>query len=100
MAGRGASKIVSANDLLSGRVVYLTAEGAWSPDIADASVAPDPAAASALLAAGERDPGRVVGPYLVDVTPGGPDRGPEPTAIRERIRLLGPSVGPRPEAGS
>jgi hypothetical protein len=73
--------------------VYLTVDGAWSPVIADARVAPDARTADTLLATALADAGRVVGPYLVAVrvAPGEP---PVPAELRERMRVRGPTVGP------
>lgn len=82
-------KIVSANDLFEGDVVYLDGTGSWTRDISEAAVAGDAMAADELLARAEQ-PGKVVGPYLFDVTR---EAGaPEPVHFRERFRKTGPSV--------
>lgn len=83
-------QIVTANDLLAGDVVFLTAAAAWSRDISAAAVAESQAAAERLLAKAEADTGRIVGPYLADVERG-QDGAPQPTHYRERIRLCGPT---------
>ncbi len=82
-------QIVTANDLRSGAVVYLTADGTWSRALRDAELLADPEAASARLAEAGRRGSEVVGPYLAPArrSPGGV----EPTHIREAIRLAGPS---------
>jgi len=84
-------KIVSANDLVEGHVVYLTASGDWSADHAEAAVAETQDVADEMLARARADALRVVGPYLVSVHVGAGGV-PEPTHFRERFRLFGPSV--------
>ena len=84
-----APKIVSANDLLDGDVVYLTPAHGWTRRLAEAAVAHDEAAAAALLAAAAAQPGAVVGPYLADVALDGP--APRPLHFREAFRARGPS---------
>lgn len=88
-------KIVSANDLLDGDVVYLTAAHGWSRRLADAAVAHDAAEAEALLACATAQTLRVVGAALADVAldPGGP----RPLHFREAFRARGPSH--RPDLG-
>lgn len=89
-------KIVSANALLSGEVVYLTASGAWTADIVQAAVALDQAVADDLLARAQAQQSLVVGPYLADVALDDDGR-PFPRHFRERFRLRGPSH--RPDLG-
>ncbi len=84
-------KIVTANRLDDGLVVYLNGAG-WSERIEDARIAGDDAAADGLLAEAE-GPGqeiRVVGPYLIEVALEG--AGPRPVSYREAIRAKGPTV--------
>ena len=86
-----ADRIVTANRLRDGLVVYLNGAG-WSERIDDAGVAGDDAAASRLLARAE-GPGqavRVVDPYLIEVTR--EEAVPRPVSHREAIRALGPTV--------
>jgi len=85
-------QLVTANDLLSGDVVFLSNAG-WSRKIAEAALAKGEAAA-ALLARGEADAKAniVVAPYLVPVTL--EEGRPVPLQFRERIRAEGPSVPP------
>ena len=89
-------KIVSANDLLAGDVVYLDGDDGWTRTVRDAAVANDAEAADRLLAIAAAQPGIVVGPYLADVTLG-PDGRPAPSHLRERIRDRGPTI--RPDLG-
>jgi len=82
-------KIVSANDLFDGDVVYLDGEQNWTRRIAEAAIARDPEAADALLGGAEQ-PAKVVGPYLLDVSIG--DDGIQPEHFRERFREAGPTL--------
>lgn len=86
------SSAVTANRLLDGFVIYLTADGGWSEDLADAAVAGSKEAAAALLAVAEAQAktGRVIGPYAFDVAAS--NGRPQPLGQRETIRTLGPSV--------
>lgn len=92
MSNRFNRKIVSANDLLDGRVVYLTAAHTWSPDRGAAWVAEDAGTAAVLLDAAVAEPRAVVGPYLVDVKLSAQGV-PEPCDFREAVRAHGPTVG-------
>lgn len=84
-------KIVSANDLMDGDVVYLTAQDTWSRLITEAAIAQDEAAADTLLAKGEERQDLIVGAYLLDVAISG-NGAPSPTHFREKYRLNGPSI--------
>lgn len=88
-------KIVSANDLLDGDVIYLGAGGSWTRHLSEAAVANSDEAADRLLALGDQT-SKVVGPYLVAVAldDGGV---PAPTHFREKFRELGPTN--RPDLG-
>ena len=86
-----ADKIVTANRLDDGLVVYLNGAG-WSERIEDARIAGDDVAADGLLAEAE-GPGqeiRVIGPYLIEVAR--EDAAPRPVSNREAIRAQGPTV--------
>jgi hypothetical protein len=85
------AKIVTANRLHDGAVVFRRADGSWAVRVEEAVVASDDPAAQALLAAAEQDAvaARVVAPYLIEVAAGAD--GPMPTFYRERIRAFGPS---------
>jgi Protein of unknown function (DUF2849) len=93
-APRQCHEIVTANRLADGAVVYLMADGGWSERFADAAVAPDEAAATALVAIGEAAVAaqRVVGLYRAEV--GLDDGRPAPIDMKERIRARGPSIHP------
>jgi len=86
------STAITANRLLDGAVIYLTADGGWSERLADAAIADGKDAETDLLAAAETQAraGTVIGPYAfkVEVEAGTPI----PLGRREAIRTLGPSV--------
>ncbi|MBC7155172.1 MAG: DUF2849 domain-containing protein [Rhodobacteraceae bacterium] len=82
-------KVVTANALLKGDVVYLTANDDWSPNLSDAEVIEDEAHATIRLLDGTARQAEVVGVYLADVKVG--TQGPEPVHFREAFRARGPS---------
>ncbi len=91
-----ADRIVTANRLDDGLVVYLNGVG-WSGRIDDARVARSEEEAAALLAEA-KGPGqavRVVDPYLIEVTREAAVL--RPVRHRETIRARGPTV--RPDLG-
>ena len=81
-------KIVTANALLEGDVVYLTADDRWSRDLAQADLIDDEAHAQLRLLDAERT-SDIVGAYLADARAGA--KGPEPLHFREAFRAKGPS---------
>lgn len=85
-------KVVTANDLFSGAVVYWTMAGAWTEDLDEAMIVEGPAALTELQKA-TADEARSVGPYLMDIdtnhTPTGRGR------LREVIREAGPTIHPQ-----
>lgn len=81
-------KVVTANDLLKGDVIYQTATG-WSRDLADAEVLRDEADADLRLIDGSQHINEVVGVYLMDVAI--KSTAPETTHFREAFRAKGPS---------
>lgn len=91
-------QLVTANDLKTGDVVYLTQAAGWSRRIADASIVPNAEAGAALLAVAEAQAKMniVVAPYLIPVdTAVSP---PRPVQFRERIRAEGPTTETKPAA--
>ena len=82
-------KVVTANALLEGDVVYLTNADTWTRDLKDAVLLHDEADAELRLLQAQAQSGVVVGAYLVDMTAG--PNGPEPTHFREAFRRTGPS---------
>lgn len=85
-------KIVTANALIEGDVIYLTADDRWSRNHAEAELITDEAHAQIRLLDANRQSGHVVGAYLADAK-AGPD-GPEPVHFREAFRTRGPSNYP------
>ena len=82
-------KVVTANALLEGDVVYLTADDCWSRDLSAAEVLTDEADADLRLLMAQGRGSQVVGAYLANVTPQA--SGPQPTHFREEFRRTGPS---------
>ncbi len=89
MSRRFIPKVVTANRLREGDVVYFTAAGSWSPFHHEAQLLEDEDTAAARLADAAKDHLLVVGPYLADAKLG--ENGPEPTHFREAFRTRGPS---------
>ncbi len=79
---------VTANDLLTGEVVFLASDGGWVPDLAGAMFFSDPDEGAIRLTQAEADGARVVGPYLADAAD---DCAKLPMHFRERFRATGPS---------
>ena len=79
-------KIVTANELRSGAVVYLGPDGRWVEQLAEATVAPDADSLKRLeslaLAAVEKT--EVTAVYAMDVRLA--HGRPEPVSVRETIR--------------
>ncbi|GAB4147701.1 MAG: hypothetical protein Tsb0016_18420 [Sphingomonadales bacterium] len=85
-------KALTGNDLLNGHVVFLTEDGGWSTDPADARLASDDAALAALEQAAKDAESRceAISLDIIDMTTDGGK--PWPARYREQIRALGPSV--------
>jgi hypothetical protein len=82
-------KVVTANALIEGDVIYLTADDSWTRDLAQAEVITDEAQAQLRLLLAETQPGAIVGAYLAEVAL--TKNGPVPTHFREDFRATGPS---------
>ena len=82
-------KVLTANDLMLGDVVYMTADGGWTRRHAEAELIEDVATAEFKLLDAEARGHEVVGAYLADAVAG--PRGPEPVHFREAFRTRGPS---------
>ena len=82
-------KVVTANALLEGDVVYLTEADTWSRHLAEADVLTDQADAQIRLIDASSRSGEVVGVYLADVTPD--QNGPKTAPFREAFRKRRPS---------
>ncbi|MEP5730097.1 MAG: DUF2849 domain-containing protein [Sulfitobacter sp.] len=81
-------KVITANALLEGDVIYQTADG-WTRTLADAEVLTDQADADLRLIEASAQVADVVGVYLADVALDGAT--PRPTHFREDFRATGPS---------
>jgi hypothetical protein len=82
-------KVVTANLLREGDVVYLTADDRWVARHEEAELIEDEAHAAIRLIDAERQGDLVVGPYLADAAAG--PTGPVPVHFREKFRTTGPS---------
>jgi hypothetical protein len=82
---------VTANRVGDGVVIYRTADGGWSTDLGTAAVVTTVPAATDLLAGAVADDRNAVEVYVapVDLAPDGRVR---PGNLRERIRLMGPTI--------
>lgn len=85
-------KVVTANRLHEGDVVYLTADDRWSPHHHEAELIEDEAIAQLRLIDAHAQGQRVVGAYLAEAKRGA--QGPEPVHFREAFRARGPSNYP------
>ncbi len=85
-------QMIIANTLTEGLVVFLTADGGWTPAIAAGAVANSDEEAAALLAQAKQSEqaNRVIDPYLIPVAISNGIR--QPTEYREFIRATGPTV--------
>ncbi len=82
-------KVITANALLEGDVVYLTADDLWTRHHCEAELIEDEAHAQIRLLDAERRSDEVVGPYLADAA--STSGGPTPVHFRESLRTRGPS---------
>ena len=89
MSRRYIPKVVTANRLREGDVVYLTANNLWTPHHHEAELIEDEAHAQLRLLHAARQKLVVVGAYLADAKAG--PNGPEPVHFREAFRTRGPS---------
>ena len=90
-------KVVIANRLTDGRVVFLASGERWATQVSEAQVAEGDADAEALLAIGARLQAaqQVIDPELIDVAVESGEV--VPTRPREAIRAKGPTN--RPDLG-
>ena len=89
MSRRFTPKIVTANDLHLGDVVYLTADDRWSRHHHEAELIEDEAIADIRRIEASRQTGTGVCVYLADARPG--PRGPQPVHFREAFHAGGRS---------
>jgi hypothetical protein len=84
-------KVLTANRLLPGEVVYWNSASGWVGELAEAEILADATAEAALSAAAEWVTRReIVAPYLFDVRVEGGRV--VPVKVRELIRSRGPTV--------
>jgi hypothetical protein len=85
-------KMIIANRLADGAVVFLAPNHEWTTSIDEGTVLADVADAEHSLAVAKRheDDCLVVDPAVIDVTQSEGRR--RPTAIREAIRAFGPTI--------
>ena len=90
---RNGLHILTANRLSDGGVVFLNTQGQWSDRLASAEPAQDDLALAHLERAGDKAASEniIVDPYLVKVEQVASSF--VPIEMRERRRVLGPSVG-------
>lgn len=89
MARRFSPKVVTANDLLSGDVIYLSSSDQWVHWHKDAELISDPDHAAVRLDFASKQQGKIVGAYLADAVTS--ETGPVPVHFRETFRSRGPS---------
>lgn len=82
-------KVITANDLECGDVVYLSVNGHWVRQHKDAELLLEAEHATNRLRFAEAQQGQVVGVYLADAITG--INGPSPVHFREVFRARGPS---------
>ena len=83
-------KVITANALIEGDVVYRRADGSWSRWLSDAQTFATSERAELALKAAESEPSRVVGVYLMDLQ----GDAHVPQHFRETFRATGPSNYP------
>jgi Protein of unknown function (DUF2849) len=85
-------RVVTANRLRQGDVVYLTPAGEWSPHLNESRASDDKAVLEAMLGKAAEDVAArlVVAPYAFEVVE--IDGILQPLSAREIIRAAGPSV--------
>lgn len=91
-----AHRVITANRLQDGTVVWLAADGVWVEEVDRALASDDDNDVNALLAEAKalESAGRLIGVYEVDVEleSGAGSQRLRPVRLRERIRARGPTV--------
>ncbi len=90
MARKFIEKIITANDLLQGDVIYFTKDNVWSRNHKDAIIAYTTEQANELLERAEQQQDKIVGAYLADVFLDEAQIA-SPLHFREKFRSNGPS---------
>lgn len=89
MARAFTPKVVTANALIEGDVIYFTNDDSWTRDLDSAELLTDEAHAQLRLLDASKQVALTVGVYLADAVAS--TTGPEPTHFREEFRRTGPS---------
>jgi len=89
MARAFTPKVITANHLIIGDVIYLTDTDSWTRSFNEAELITDEAHAQLRLLEASSQVSEIVGAYLADAIAG--PNGPEPTHFREDFRRTGPS---------
>ncbi|MEO0358229.1 MAG: DUF2849 domain-containing protein [Pseudomonadota bacterium] len=89
MAKAFTPKVVTANHLLEGDVIYMDVNQKWVRDLNQAHLLEDESQADTWLAVAAAQPWQIVGAYLADAKSS--PAGPVPTHFREDFRRRGPS---------
>ena len=82
-------KVVTANALLEGDAVWLTADDRWTRNMCEAELIMDEAHATIRLLDAQSRADEIAGAYLADAIDG--PNGPQPIHFREAFRTRGPS---------
>ncbi|WP_368183822.1 DUF2849 domain-containing protein [Aestuariibius sp. HNIBRBA575] len=82
-------KVITANALLEGDAIWLTADDQWTRVMSEAELIEDEAHGDLRMLFAASQAHVVVGPYLADAKAG--ENGPEPVHFRENFRTTGPS---------
>jgi hypothetical protein len=90
MAVKFTPKVLSANNLIEGDVIYWNENGDWVSAFEDALYLDSEKLARHVLALANKQLNDIVGPYLADAELG-PDDKPKPAHFREAFRTTGPS---------
>ena len=90
MKNESSLNVITANDLLSGEVVYLTESGKWSPEHGNAILFSEIDMANARLTDVQVSDNSIVGAYLANATLAH-NLTPSPVHFRETFRTKGPS---------
>lgn len=87
-------KVITANRLLDGEVVWLGKNGDWQPELPSVHLLEDKKDIAAALAVARRAvlSREIIEPYEVDIALEGGR--PVPQRLRERIRAAGPTILP------
>lgn len=86
------TKVITANMLAGGNVVYLAAGGSWDKQLANARIIENDDELARLnnVAQDALINGIIVGPYAMDAAVS--TSGPQPLSKREQIRASGPTI--------